>query len=138
MYSNCAINYYNRVNINTSDPLKLVVMCYEKAIQALNQGIRHFHEQDIEKIRQVLPEVTMNTGIVLKMKWAARGEEIVHNDGNQCREAWTDAAAANPTDPGLRTVSWAVVAKRECWVSLSQGNLEQGSNVVQGELFAVA
>ena len=44
-----SIKNYDLTQIRTAGKLDLVVMCYEKAIQLLNQAKGHFLEQEIEK-----------------------------------------------------------------------------------------
>ena len=48
MYSN-GIQSYVKTNISTSDPVKLVIMCYEGAIDSLKLAKEKIKEEDYEK-----------------------------------------------------------------------------------------
>ena len=48
MYCN-GIQSYRKTNITTSDPVKLIIMCYEGAIDSLNLAKEKIREKDYEK-----------------------------------------------------------------------------------------
>jgi flagellar secretion chaperone FliS len=48
MYCN-GIQSYRKTNVTTSDPVKLVIMCYEGAIDSLKLAIEKMKEKDYEK-----------------------------------------------------------------------------------------
>jgi flagellar protein FliS len=47
MYEN-ALKSYQQVNFLTADPLKLVLMCYDRAISSLKQACEHYTAKDYE------------------------------------------------------------------------------------------
>ncbi|MFC1887119.1 flagellar export chaperone FliS, partial [Thermodesulfobacteriota bacterium] len=70
---------YNEVNFNTSNPLKLVVMLYDGAINYLNKAIEYMNAGDIKnkniyanKARDIIEELNNSLN-------AEQGQELAQN-----------------------------------------------------------
>ncbi len=72
-------NAYQQTNILTADPGKLIIMCYEKAINHLNLAANHYEKKEYEakaKNLQKAIEIISELNCCLDMK---KGGEIARN-----------------------------------------------------------
>ncbi|MBW1980182.1 MAG: flagellar export chaperone FliS [Deltaproteobacteria bacterium] len=79
MDMNSGINSYKSISVNTADPLKLVVMCYEHAIQALNNAIEHYHNKQYFEKTQQLNKAQAIINELMSSLDMEQGEQIASN-----------------------------------------------------------
>lgn len=78
MYCN-GVQSYRKTNIITSDPLRLIIMCYEGAIDSLKQAKQKIYEKDYEeKGKAIIKAQDIIEELICSLDFE-KGEEIANN-----------------------------------------------------------
>lgn len=135
MKSQYAVDNYKKIQVNTLDSLKLIIMLYESAIDNLNHAIEYIQTGDIEKRNaqcKFVSRIITELNVALDFE---KGGDIALNLSriyNYVNRKIAKANARNVADP-LKEIIFLLSELKEAWQACENIQFQQ-LNQVQPQL----